>query len=104
RPMPARARRGWVQRVISSPFIVIAPVVGDSSPDRTLTNVDLPAPLVPITAWMLPSDRSTLTVSRARRPPKSRETLRAEKIGALMAAVYGVRMIGMLARAGRDVR
>ncbi|CAM5216526.1 hypothetical protein CDEF62S_00175 [Castellaniella defragrans] len=73
-------------------FIAISPPLGGSSPDSTLTSVDLPAPLVPITAWMRPGERSMQTSCRACRPPKWRETLRAEKrAGALMAGACSVR-------------
>ncbi len=50
--MPWRASRGWLQPVTSSPCSRRRPVDGGSSPESMLIRVDLPAPLVPMTAWI----------------------------------------------------
>src|SRR5512135_1703015 len=52
----------------------MAPPPAGISPARTLTSVDLPAPLVPITACTSARTRDSDTRSTARSPPKLRET------------------------------
>src|SRR5450631_4360982 len=48
------------------------PWLGASSPESMLMSVDLPAPFVPMTAWISPTCRSSQTASTATSPPKRR--------------------------------
>ena len=52
-----------------------------------LISVDLPAPLVPITAWISPTQRSSETASTAARPPKRRPRPIASSSGAPLRRV-----------------
>src|SRR4051812_28958535 len=70
--MPARARFGCDHFVMSVPASRIVPSDGASSPDSMLTSVDLPAPLVPITACTSPRRSSIDTALTAASPPKRR--------------------------------
>src|SRR5207344_1044292 len=69
---PARARLGCDQAPMSAPSNSIFPLLAGSSPESMLISVDLPAPLVPITAWTSPMLRLSDTPSTAVRPPKRR--------------------------------
>src|SRR5690606_30045493 len=53
------------------------PSLAGISPHSTLISVDLPAPLVPMTACTVPRRTASETRSTAFRPPKLRETLSA---------------------------
>src|ERR1700712_330781 len=70
--MPARARRGCDHEPTATPSNSIDPLLAGSSPESMLIKVDLPAPLVPITAWISPMRRLSETESTAVRPPKRR--------------------------------
>src|SRR5689334_4019212 len=70
--MPARARRGCDQAVMSSPPRRMRPAVGTISPESRLTSVDLPAPLVPMTACTSPRRSASETSLTAASPPKRR--------------------------------
>src|SRR5438128_12457391 len=64
--------RSGFQPVISSPRRRILPDEGLIAPAGRLTSVDLPAPLGPITAWMVAGSSCSETESTATRPPKAR--------------------------------
>src|SRR5579862_2856801 len=79
--MPARARRGCVHEVTSRPANITRPCDAGSSPARRLTSVDLPAPLVPMTACTLPTSSAIDTQSTAVNPPKRRVRSVAARMG-----------------------
>src|SRR5688500_12620153 len=86
--MPAAARRGCDQRVMSWPANSMRPSLGGTSPDSMLTSVDLPAPLVPITACTSPGSSASDTDPTAVSPPKRRVSETACSSGAGSAAMF----------------
>src|SRR3984957_12295825 len=73
--MPARACTSGGARVTSLPSKTMRPVVGWVSPARQLKNVDLPAPLGPISPMISPCSTVRSAPATARKPPNSLETL-----------------------------
>src|SRR5260370_29465001 len=79
--------------------MMISPVSGCSTPVRIFTRVDLPAPFAPTSAGTWPAQSSRSTASRARTPPKLRETprnstsaTRAESaVEAIVSAIWNMR-------------
>src|SRR5262249_14077153 len=75
--MPRRARSSGASLVTSRPSKCTAPEVGRRSPVRRLKNVDLPAPLGPMSPSTSPSWTATDASSTALKAPKAMVTLRA---------------------------
>src|SRR5215831_8631727 len=71
RAMPRRARCSGVNRVTSRPSKCTVPEVGRRSPVRQLKNVDLPAPLGPMSPSTSPSLTATEASSTALNAPKA---------------------------------
>src|SRR5688500_1827085 len=69
RATPWRETRSGGSPVMSCPSNRMRPLVGRSTPVRQLKNVDLPAPLGPITARISPCLTVTDTLLSAERPP-----------------------------------
>src|SRR5690606_19805147 len=67
---PAREMRSGLRPVTSASRRWMLPLVGGRSPESRLVRVDLPAPLGPMTAWMVPRHSSSDTSCTAARPPK----------------------------------
>src|SRR4029453_13360195 len=63
-----------------SPRNETVPALGRSSPASRLISVDLPAPLVPMSAWISSRLSSSDTRSTATSPPKRRVSSRAASI------------------------
>src|SRR5256885_3638381 len=81
-------------RVTSWPASAMRPALAASSPESMLTRVDLPAPLVPITAWTSPSCRSRSTPPTAVSPPKRRVRPRTESSAA--SAMSGLLVVDLV--------
>src|SRR5262249_17994191 len=71
RAIPRRARSSGVSRVTSRPAKRTRPEVGRRSPVRQLKNVDLPAPLGPMSPSTSPSLTATEALSTALKAPKA---------------------------------
>src|SRR5262245_2671429 len=69
RATPCRDTRFGGSPVMSCPSNTIRPLVGRSTPVRQLKNVDLPAPLGPMTARISPRRTATETLLSAASPP-----------------------------------
>ena len=67
--MPARFAAAGESKATSAPSSMTRPASGRTTPDRTLINVDLPAPFSPKMAWMRPVTTDRLAFSSARTPP-----------------------------------
>src|SRR5690606_19362562 len=76
-------------------FMSMVRSLGASSPESTLTRVDLPAPLVPMTACTAPRLSSSDTLSMAVRPPKRRVMFWADNKVCVM-------VLPLLGRSRRD--
>ena len=63
------------------------PLVGRSTPDSRFTNVVLPAPLGPISAWRAPGGRLKVTLSVAVMPPNVFISERVSTTGDVMAGL-----------------
>src|SRR5215468_6667000 len=77
--MPARACASGEARVRSLPSKTMQPPLGMVSPARQLKNVDLPAPLGPMSPMISPSLTVRSAPATARNSPKLFETLVAAK-------------------------
>src|SRR5215471_16608052 len=77
--MPSRACASGEARVRSLPSKMIRPPLGMVSPARQLKNVDLPAPLGPISPMISPSLTARSAPATARNSPNFFDTLVASK-------------------------
>ena len=75
RASPSLARATMSRRSMSRPAKRMEPLSCRTSPATCLMTVDLPAPFGPISAWISPGRKSSVTSSLATTAPKRLERL-----------------------------
>ena len=87
RARPSRARWAVASSVMSCPRKLIRPASGSSSPVNCPTNVVLPAPFGPISAWVSPVRMPSVTSSVATSAPKALRRWRISRRKSLIGSL-----------------